>query len=84
MSIETLKAVKNESKSNILAERLNQVVEKLKKVSHDQLSGSLEPTQIRTDTALISGYLTKDQIRQFTLDIDEKLGLGVQTGDPIR
>ena len=71
MSIETLKAVKNESKSNILVEKLNQVVEKLKKVSQ-------EPAirEFRTDTELISGYLTKAQIRQFTLDIDEKPGLG--------
>lgn len=71
MSIETLKAVENESRSNILAERLNQVVEKLKKVSE-------EPAlrEFGADTELINGYLTKAQIRQFTLDIDEKPGLG--------
>lgn len=73
--IETSKAVENESKSSILAEKLNQIVEKLKKVSQ-------EPAikEFRADTELINGYSTKAQIRQFTLDIDEKPGLGGNRG----
>jgi len=69
VSSETSGAV--ESGGSILAEKLNQIVEKLKRVSE-------EPAirEFRADTELISGYLTKAQIRQFTLDIDEKPGLG--------
>ena len=77
MSIETLKAIGNESKSNTLVERLSQIVEKLKRVSQ-------EPAirEFRADTELINGYLTEAQIRQFTLDIDEKPGLGGTDNGP--
>ncbi len=71
MPIETSGAVENESKSGILAEKLNQIVEKLKKVSEEPAIKEFE-----ADTKLINGYSTKAQIRQFTLDIDEKPGLG--------
>ncbi|KRT66774.1 MAG: OsmC-like protein [Candidatus Dadabacteria bacterium CSP1-2] len=71
MSVETLKTFENESDSKALAEKLKQIVEKLQKVSQ-------EPAirEFRADTELVKGYLTKAQIRQFTLDIDEKPGLG--------
>jgi len=34
------------------------------------------------DTELVNGYLTKAQIRQFTLDIDEKPGMGGTDSGP--
>jgi len=64
VSVETLKTFENESDSKALAEKLKQIVEKLQKVSQ-------EPAirEFRADTELVKGYLTKAQIRQFTLEL---------------
>ena len=68
MGLENLQIVTD---SKALAEKLNLIVEKLQKVSE-------EPAirEFTANTELVEGYLTKAQIRQFTLEIDEKPGLG--------
>jgi putative redox protein len=66
MSEQTLQAVEIISDDKALAEKLNRIIDKLKKVPEGPAIA-----EFKTDTELVRGFLTKAQIRQFTLDVDE-------------
>lgn len=66
MSGQTLQAVDITSDDKDLAEKLNRIIDKLKKAPEGPVIAKFE-----ADTELVQGFLTKARIRQFTLDIDE-------------
>jgi uncharacterized OsmC-like protein len=71
MSVQASQAVEILSDNKALAEKLNWIVEKLKNAPEGSTIA-----EFKADTELVNGFLTKAQIRQFTLDIDEPPQLG--------
>jgi uncharacterized OsmC-like protein len=66
MSEQTLQAVEVASDNKSLTERLNRIIDKLKNATE-----APAVTEFEAKTELVRGFLTRAQIRQFTLYVDE-------------